>query len=476
MPRGTKIVATVGPATDPCLPKLLAAGVNVCRVNFSHGAAEEHRARVAAIRAAAQSGGHTVAILGDLQGPKIRIGQFQSGSITLEPGARFSIDAKLPLDAGTNDRVGTTYGDLAADVAPNDRLVLGDGLIELEVVAVESQEVACVVRVGGALGGGKGINKRGGGLSAGALTEKDRSDILLAAELGVDFLAVSFPRTGADMALARQLARDAGLECRLVAKLERAEAVASRAALKELILASDVVMVARGDLGIEIDYPALMGVQKFVINEARRLGRATITATQMMESMIDNPVPTRAEVLDVANAVVDGTDAVMLSGETAVGRYPIATVEAMVRVVKGAEASAGSSASRLHDAPCEAVDEAIALAVMSVAARLGDVRAVVCFTASGNTPKLLSRYLSRIPIYAMVENPRILARVALYRGVQPVLFRPEQREYEAMNRQAVGWLESQGIIGPGDRVILAKGDLVEDRQPGGTNTMKIIQL
>lgn len=475
-PRGTKIVATVGPATDPCISELLNAGVNVCRINFSHGSADEHRTRVAAIKAAARECGLVIALLGDLQGPKIRIGQFAAGSITLQTGQPFTIDADLDAQAGTGEGVGTTYAALAQDVDRGDTLVLGDGLIELRVLRTEGTAVHCEVQIGGELSGGKGINKRGGGLSAGALTEKDRADILLAAELGVDFLAVSFPRSAEDMILARQLATDAGLDCGLVAKLERAEAVASREVLTNLILASDVVMVARGDLGIEIDYPALMGVQKFVLAESRRLGRATITATQMMESMITNPVPTRAEVLDVANAVVDGSDAVMLSGETAVGRYPVATVEAMVRVVVGAETSAEFPAGRLRDVPCEAIDEATALAVMSVAARLDRVRAIVCFTASGNTPKLLSRYLTRTPIYAMVENPKTLARVAMYRGVQPILFSPEQRDYEAMNEQAIRWLKDQRIVSDGDRVILAKGDLKVERRSGGTNTMKIVQI
>lgn len=474
--RGTKIVATLGPATDRCLPELLEAGVNVCRINFSHGTADEHRTRVAAVKAACRSSGRMVALLGDLQGPKIRIGQFQAGDITLVPEQAFTIDADLAADAGTAEAVGTTYATLAQDLESGDVLILGDGLIELKVESIHGTATRCRVLTGGNLGGGKGINKRGGGLSAAALTAKDRDDITLAAELGVDFLAVSFPRSAEDMVQARELAAAAGLDCRLVAKLERAEAVADERTLTDLILASDAVMVARGDLGIEIDYPALMGVQKFVLAEARRLGRATITATQMMESMINNPVPTRAEVLDVANAVVDGSDAVMLSGETAVGDHPVATVEAMVRVIEGAEASAEFPAGRLRDAPCEAVDEAIALAVMSVAARLDRVAAVVCFSASGNTPKLLSRYLSRIPIYAMIEDPKTLARVALYRGVEPVLFTPREQDYEAMNRQALDWLKEQNLVHPGDRVILAKGDLREERRPGGTNTMKVVTI
>ena len=475
-PRGSKVVATVGPATDGHLEQLVRSGVNVCRINFSHGTADEHRRRVRAIRAAAEAVGRVVAILGDLQGPKIRIGRFATGTVDLAAGARFAIDTGLGSDAGTADAVGTSYAALPADCAPDDVLVLGDGLIELRVTACQDTRVACEVLVGGTLSGGKGINKRGGGLSAGALTDKDREDIRLAAELDVDFLAVSFPRGAEDMLEARRLARDAGLRCSLVAKLERAEAVRDPETLHALIEASDVVMIARGDLGIEIDYAALMGVQKYVIAKAREFGRATITATQMMESMVQNPVPTRAEVLDVANAVLDGTDAVMLSGETAVGAYPVETVQAVVRVIRGAEASAQFPSGAIDEQPVEAIDESIALAVMTVAARLERVKAIICFTASGNTPKLLSRYLTRIPIYALVEDAKTLARIALYRGVYPVFYEPKQREYEAMNREAVDWLIDRRFVQAGDRVILAKGDLREERRPGGTNTLKVIRI
>ncbi|MGI9323949.1 MAG: pyruvate kinase [Pseudomonadales bacterium] len=475
-PRGTKVVATVGPATDDKLPELIKSGVNVCRINFSHGTADEHRKRVQAIRNAAAAVRRVVAILGDLQGPKIRIGQFQSEPVQLVNGAAFCIDVGLDAAAGTAQQVGATYALLPKDCQPDDLLVLGDGLIELRVQRVSGTQVHCTVEVGGPLTGGKGINKRGGGLSAGALTEKDERDIALAAELDVDFLAVSFPRSADDMQQARDLAVKAGLDCQLVAKLERAESVQDPDTLHRLIAASDVVMIARGDLGIEIDYSALVGVQKYVIAKARELGRATITATQMMESMIKNPVPTRAEVLDVANSVLDGTDAVMLSGETAVGDYPVATVQTAVRVIRGAEASAQFRSGSIADEPCEAIDESIAMGVMSIAARLNRVKAIVCFSASGNTPKLMSRFLSRIPIYAMVEDQKTLARIALYRGVNPVYYVPAVRDYEAMNQEVIQWLIDRRFVDKGDRVILAKGDLREERQPGGTNTLKVIRI
>lgn len=472
----TKIVATAGPATDGLEQKLIEAGVSVFRVNFSHGDADEHRSRVEAIRAAALTTQHHVAILGDLQGPKIRIGQFTNGAIELVIGAAFAIDAAISKEAGSATAVGTTYTHLGTDCQTGDVLVLGDGLIELAVTATSAGRVDCTVVTGGALSGGKGINKRGGGLSAAALTPKDEADIKLAAQLDVDYLAVSFPRSGADLEHARQLATAAKLRCHIVAKIERAETVATDASLDELISAADAVMIARGDLGIEIGYPALMGVQKRITQRARALNRPVITATQMMESMIENPSPTRAEVLDVANAVLDGTDAIMLSGETAIGAYPLKVIEAVVSVMQGAEATAAQTHIERRNQPLEAIDHAIALGVMSVARRLDRVTAIVCFTSSGNTPRLMSRYLGPIPIYAMLEEPKTLAWVALYRGVQPVFLTPEIRDYEAMNQAAIQWLQTQQAVTSGDRVIISKGDLRDVRESGGTNTLKVIEI
>jgi len=471
----TKIIATLGPATDGLESALITAGVSVFRVNFSHGDATEHSSRVAAIRTAAQAGGHHVAVLGDLQGPKIRIGQFSQQQVHLHAGASFTIDANWPISEGTEQQVGTTYAELGNDCAVDDLLVLGDGLIELRVTSTSTAKVLCQVVNGGLLGGGKGINKRGGGLSAAALTPKDETDILLAAQLDVDFLAVSFPRSGADLAQARQLATAAGLDCHIVAKIERAETVASDDSLDELIRAADAVMIARGDLGIEIGYPALMGVQKKITRRARALNRPVITATQMMESMIANPSPTRAEVLDVANAVLDGTDAIMLSGETAVGDHPTKVVESVVSVIQGAEATAALTPMERSAVDLDAIDNSIALAVMSIARRLRGVAAIVCFTSSGNTPRLMSRYLGSIPIYAMLEQPKTLAWVSLYRGVQPVFLSPAQ-DYQAMNEAAVQWLQEQDLVEPGDRVIISKGDLRDVRVSGGTNTLKVIEI
>lgn len=470
--RRTKIVATLGPASDALVEDLVLAGVDVFRVNFSHGRREENGRRIRAVREAADRAGRFVAVMADLQGPKIRIGGF-ADAVDLQPGAEFAVDAALGAREGTSSQVGTTYARLAEDVTPGDVLVIGDGLIELEVVRASGSRVDCRVAAGGALSSGKGINKRMGGLSAPALTPKDKADLEFACRLGADYVAVSFPRAADDMVEARRLVEDFGCSCRLVAKAERAEAVAADA-LDDLILASDSVMVARGDLGIEIGDAALMAVQKLVIERARTLNRSVITATQMMESMIENARPTRAEVMDVANAVVDGTDAVMLSAETALGRYPVETVRTMVRVIEGAEATEHLQARIVNRPRCSAVDEAVALAAMTAAANLAGVRAVACLTATGNTPRLMSRIYSSLPIYALAPDKRALARVALYRGVQPVLFETEGIDDDLVNDAAVEWLKKDGAVRSGDRVILSKGDFRNVQ--GGTNTLKIVEV
>ncbi|EOA6620693.1 pyruvate kinase, partial [Vibrio vulnificus] len=329
--RRTKIVTTLGPSTDKdnVLEEIIRAGANVVRMNFSHGSAEDHKTRAEKVRNIAARLGRQVAILGDLQGPKIRVSTFKEGKIFLSVGDLFTLDSDLPKGEGDQKSVGLDYKALPQDVGPEDILLLDDGRVQLQVLTVDGNKVNTRVIVGGPLSNNKGINKKGGGLSADALTEKDKQDILLAAEIKVDYLAISFPRNGADMDYARRLARDAGLEAKLVAKVERAETVRNDENIDDIIMASDVIMVARGDLGVEIGDPELIGVQKKLIKRAKELNRVVITATQMMESMIENPMPTRAEVMDVANAVLDGTDAVMLSGETAAGKYPVETVRSM---------------------------------------------------------------------------------------------------------------------------------------------------
>ncbi len=474
--RATKIVATLGPGSDARIADLVAAGVDVFRVNFSHGTHEEHAARVASIRAAAGEARRYVAILADLQGPKIRVTGFGVlAAVDLEVGASFAIDAGLAADAGSPLEVGTTYPDLTREVEAGDVLALGDGLIELEVRRVAGSRVECVVLHGGELGANKGINKRGGGLSAPALTDKDRADLEFACRLEVDYIAVSFPRSAQDMMEARALVLQHGARCDLVAKLERAEAVADAQTLDELIEASDAVMVARGDLGVEIGDAELMGVQKRIIFRARQLNRSVITATQMMESMITSPRPTRAEVMDVANAVLDGTDAVMLSGETAVGEYPVEAVLAMASVIRGAEESPYWRRPTNYDLTCQEVDESVALAAMMVAENLAGVAAVVCLTASGRTPQLMSRIRARIPIYAVGDRDQTLARVALYRGVFPVRFEIDGQDADQVNAAALRQLSRGGIVSTGDRVIVCRGGY-HNAVTGMTTTVEVLTV
>ncbi len=473
MPRRTKIVATLGPATDDpaVLEGIIRAGVDVVRLNFSHGDPVDHRRRVEAVRATSARLGMDVAVLGDLQGPKIRIERFRDGPVELREGADFMLDAELGERDGDQDRVGITYKGLPRDVHPGDVLLLNDGLLVLSVVSVDGPRIRCRVEQGGTLSDSKGINRQGGGLSAGALTDKDHVDIRAAAELGVDYLAVSFPRTAEDIHLARRLLTEAGGEAGLVAKIERAEAVT---AIDEIIVASDAVMVARGDLAVEIGDAELPGVQKHIIARARELNRAVITATQMMESMISNPSPTRAEVLDVANAVLDGTDAVMLSAETAAGSYPLRTVEAMARVCEGAERqrSVQRSTHRI-DSHFERIDEAIAMATMYTANHL-DVRAIVSLTESGSTALWMSRISSGIPIYALTQHERTRRRVKLYRGVYPVAFDVVHTDPIHILQDAVTTLGSLGAVASGDVVVVTKGDF--SGVPGGTNAMKILRV
>jgi pyruvate kinase len=471
--RRTKIVATLGPATDDpaVLADIVRAGVDVVRLNFSHGAVADHARRVALVRAAAQQAGRYVGVLGDLQGPKIRIDRFVNGKVQLADGADFTLDASLAVDAGTVDSVGIAYKRLPGDVFPGDVLLLNDGQISLQVTAIEGTRIKTRVLVGGELGNNKGINRQGGGLSAGALTDKDREDIRTAATLGVDYLGVSFPRDAADMEESRQLLRDAGGHGLLVAKIERAEAIKN---LTAVVRASDGVMVARGDLGVEMGYAELAGLQKQIIQEARHQNRVVIMATQMMESMITNTIPTRAEVSDVANAVMDGTDAVMLSAETASGRHPAKVVESMSQIIVGAEKYqvAHVRIRQRHSGHFGHTDEAIAAAVTYTASHL-HVKAIVALTESGSTPLWMSRVRSDIPIYAFTRNEHTRSRVTLYRGVYPVAYdSTDQGEefYFSIFRRLLD-LE---LVDEGDSIILTKGEL--SGVAGGTNSMQILHV
>ena len=477
MLRRTKIVATLGPATSSpeSLAAIIRAGVDVTRLNFSHGSAEQHRQNAELVRKTAQEQGRFVAILADLQGPKLRIARFSDNKIHLKPGQRFTLDAAMDKEAGTEERVGIDYEKLIDDVEPGDILVLDDGRIEMEVEQVEDRAIICKVLIGGPLSNNKGLNKRGGGLSAAALTEKDKEDIKIAASFGADYVAVSFVRTAEDMHTARALLAESGSSAGLVAKIERAELVHDEAALDAVIEASDAVMVARGDLAVEIGDAELVGVQKHIIGRARTLNRVVITATQMMESMIQNPMPTRAEVSDVANAVFDYTDAVMLSAETAVGDYPVEAIESMVRICIGAEKhpSTQTSMHRIHES-MEKVDEAIALSAMYAANHLEQVTAIICMTETGATPLMMSRIKSGLPIFAFSRHHKTQHRVAMYRGVQTVPFDSHEMPNEQINSQAIAELVSRGVVKAGDLVIITKGDY--GNAQGGTNTMKIVTV
>ncbi len=474
MLRRTKILTTLGPATDnpKVMAEMIRAGADVVRVNFSHGKAEEHAHRVRLVREAALAVGKWVGVLGDLQGPKIRIERFAEGRVVLSEGAEFALDVSLNTDDGTARAVGVAYKTLPKDVHAGDVLLLNDGQIVLDVVSVNGPRIETRVVVGGELSDHKGINRQGGGLSAGALTDKDRADVRLAAQLGVDYLAVSFVRNAEDMEEARALLRAAGSNARLVAKIERSEAITN---LREIARASDVVMVARGDLGVEMGYAELTGLQKQIIAETRRQNRVVITATQMMESMITNPIPTRAEVSDVANAVMDGTDAVMLSGESAVGKYPVKAVEAMAQVILGAEKYDIANQAVRHrvESDFTRTDEAIAMAVMYTANHL-HVKAIVALTESGSTPLWMSRIRSDIPIYAFTRHEETRCRVTLYRGVYPVPFDITQPSPEIVYPAIFRTLIDKHLVAVGDRIIVTKGEF--SGISGKTNSMKILEV
>ncbi|MBE3668038.1 pyruvate kinase [Vibrio navarrensis] len=475
--RRTKIVTTLGPSTDKGnnLEEIIRAGANVVRMNFSHGSTEDHKQRAEKVRTIAAKLGKQVAILGDLQGPKIRVSTFKEGKIELNVGDRFTLDSDLPKGEGDQYSVGLDYKALPRDVGPNDILLLDDGRVQLQVLNVEGNRVHTEVIVGGPLSNNKGINKKGGGLSADALTEKDKQDILTAAEIQVDYLAISFPRNGEDMNYARRLARDAGLEAKLVAKVERAETVKNDENIDDIIMASDVIMVARGDLGVEIGDPELIGVQKKLIRRAKELNRVVITATQMMESMIENPMPTRAEVMDVANAVLDGTDAVMLSGETAAGKYPVETVRSMAEVCIGAEKmiEAGTQNYRI-DKSFVTAEETIAMSTIYAANHMEGVKAMVTLTESGRTALMTSRLNSLLPIFALSPNERTLNRCSLYRGVTPVFFDTKVETGFDVALAALNTLKKQKFLEFGDLVIITQGDIMDVE--GSTNCMRILPV
>jgi pyruvate kinase len=471
--RRTKIVATLGPATDDSevLDSLLTAGVDVVRINYSHGPLENHTKRIEQLRERAQARDLQIGVIADLQGPKIRIERFHQGAILLKEGEHFALDTDLGRDEGDEYQVGVTYRDLPRDVTPGDILLVDDGRIVLKVEGVTRHRVECKVLMGGLLSNNKGLNREGGGLCARALTPKDEKDIHHAVEYGADYVAVSFPRNGDDIKEARRWIEKADGKAGVIAKIERAEALSNS---KEILKEADGIMIARGDLGVEIGDAALPAVQKRLIKLARDMNRVVITATQMMESMIQHPIPTRAEVFDVANAVLDGTDAVMLSAETSVGRYPKKAVEAMARICLKTEIESGAKGADYRlDAQFGRIDEAIAMATMYAANHI-NARAIVALTETGSTCMWMSRVRSGIPIFAFTRRPETLRKVTLYGGVYPIPFDVTHTDFLQINREMIDILLTRGAVAEGDNIIITKGDL--RGIAGGTNGLKIVRV
>ncbi len=475
MSRATKIVATLGPASsDPAvLERLLRAGVDVVRLNFSHGTAQDHRDRAALVRETALRVGKPVALMADLQGPKIRVGKFVDGRVTLLKDAAFILDAGRETP-GDVDAVGLDYKELPRDVKPGDNLLLNDGLIVLTVSAVRGEQVHTVVTQGGVLSNNKGINKQGGGLTAPALTAKDMEDIKTAMSFQADYLAVSFPKNATDMEMARQLANVAGEAYRhkpaLIAKIERSEAIPQ---LEAILKASDGIMVARGDLAVEVGAAAVPALQKRMIRMARALDKITITATQMMESMVQAPVPTRAEVSDVANAVLDGTDAVMLSAETAAGQFPVETVEHMALIALEAERAEDTERDgRFSDKRVGRIDQSIAMGALFTAYHLG-CKAIVALTESGSTALWMSRHHIHVPIFGVTSSNQSERRMALFRNVRPILMAAHSDRDEAL-LDAERLLVERGVLMPGDTYAITCGEPMG--YPGGTNMLKVCRV
>jgi pyruvate kinase len=473
MLRRTKIVATLGPSSNEpkVLEEMIRSGVDVVRMNFSHGTAQDHVERAEKVRAAATACGRTVGILADLQGPKIRVRKFENGKIVLNKGDIFILDAAWDA-LGNQERVGLDYKELPDDVSSGSVLLLNDGMLEFNVIEVKDLEIICKVVRGGVLSNNKGINRKGGGLHAPALTDKDMEDIKTAALIKADFLAVSFPRSADDMKLARHLMNAAGGKSMLMAKIERAEAID---VLDEIIDASDAIMVARGDLSVEVGDAAVPGLQKRMIKMARAKNKLVITATQMMESMINNPIPTRAEVSDVANAVLDGTDAVMLSAETAAGDYPVETIQAMARICIQAEMEIEENTldHRLLNHKFSRVDQSIAMSALFAASHF-KVKAIVALTQSGSTALWMSRMNVDVPIFALTPTQTTLTKVTLFSGVHPIDFHPGSKDPSVTLLEAEHELVKLGLVEDRDLMVLTIGEAIG--KSGHTNTMKIVRV
>lgn len=472
--RQTKIIATLGPASwdKKVLTDLLKAGVDAVRLNFSHGSYAEHERALKLLREISKAMHYHVGVIGDLQGPKVRVECFKRSPIRIKSKQRFVLNHHLAADQGDEQQVGVTYKDLYKDVKVDDILLLDDGRVELKVLAT-SQEQGIVTEVihGKELSNNKGINRKGGGLSARTITEKDKRDIRMAARLKVDYLAVSFPKNADDILTAKKLLQEAGSHAAVVAKIERAEALQ---AIDSIIEVADGIMVARGDLSLEIGDAELTAVQKSLIKKTRAANKISIMATEMMQSMVTSPVPTRAEISDVANAVLDRTDAVMLSGETAIGQHPVIAVATMSRICMGAEKGEvphpHADMSLIPERP-QRVDRAIALAATYLSCQL-KVSAIAALTESGSTALWMSRICPSIPIYALTPHLQTKCKVTLYRGVYPGTLDTINKTHTEVNREAAEVLKKYGIVKDGDLIIITKGDLMGKR--GGTNAVKVL--
>jgi len=471
MVKKTKIIATMGPASsDPkVIEELINSGVDLFRINFSHGKKESHQENIANIRKIADELNKPVAILGDLQGPKIRVAKFADGKVTLKLNQKLILDCSY-TELGNDQIVGVDYADLAKDVFKDDTLLLDDGKIAFKVEKVVGEQVHCIVIQAGVLSNNKGINKLGGGLTAPALTTKDFADIQFAAEAKLDYLAVSFVRDATDLILTRTLLATHSGNCAIIAKIERVEAITN---LDNIVKESDGIMVARGDLAVEVGDAQVPALQKRMIKSAQKYHKLSIVATQMLESMITSPVATRAEISDIANAVLDGTDAVMLSAETASGAYPVNAVSTMARTCIEAEKNRDTNIElNFSGQKFEYIDQAIAMSALFSSYHL-QARAIVSLTTSGVTALWLSRVNSGIPVYAITDSKKAAQLMALYRDVHPIYVSGKTKSLEEMIDYARDNLIKSGLIKTGDTVLLTTGNHIH--QVGGTNTMKMVK-
>lgn len=473
MRRRTKIIATVGPAcyAPEVLRAMILAGTDVLRFNFSH-ATEFFLQKVNLAREIAAELNRPLAIMADIQGPKIRIGCFKEESIMLTEGETFTLDCRIDAPLGDEKGVNVLYPNLCHELAIEDRLLLDDGLIELVVKGIKGPRIECLVVEGGLLKNHKGINRKGGGLAARALTTKDKEDIKIAADANVDYLALSFVKDASDVQIARQILATLGKkDLSIVVKIERMEALDH---LTEIIVEADAIMVARGDLGVEVGAAEVPAIQKQVIEKTRQLNKVVITATQMMESMIHHAQPTRADVSDVANAVLDGTDAVMLSAETATGQYPVKVIQMVDKICMSAEKHA-SFYYHIDSESCayQRADQAIAMAAMHSANHF-PIKAIIALTESGATAIWMSRLHSNVPIYAVTSNPGTVSQLSLVSNVFPLFFDYSQIDNHDMNQKVIDFLVDSHCIEENTFILFTRGQIIG--QPGQTNRLEILRV